>query len=169
VIAEDEPAFVIVHLTAGINPAAHPELSIRRILTEADLRTFGDVACRAYGSPPEYADMMMPSLGYATDPLMYWTIGECDGEPVTVSGYYRSGGTAVVSCMATLESHRGRGFGAAMADHILAHALEQGCTSASLRSGPLSIPLYERLGFKYVCQHRTYTEAKGESELPSDA
>ena len=158
VIAEDEPAFVMEQLTAGINPAARQELAIKPIRTEADMRTFAHVACAAFGSPIEFAEMMMPSLAFATDPQMCWAIGEYEGEAVTVSGYSRSGDTAVVSCVATLESHRGRGFGAAMTHHILAHAAEGGCTSASLRSGPKSIPLYERLGFKYVCQHRTYSE-----------
>lgn len=51
---------------------------------------------------------------------------------------------------------RGRGFGAVVIRAALTHAAANGCTSASLRSGPKSVPLYERLGFRYVCPHRTY-------------
>jgi hypothetical protein len=58
--------------------------------------------------------------------------------------------------VATLEPDRGRGNGAAVSRAALAEAASSGCTSAALRSGPLSRPLYERLGFCYVCNHRTY-------------
>ena len=98
----------------------------------------------------------MPSLAFALDPDMHWVIGEWAGEPVAAGGYYRSGRTAVVGGLATLEAHRGRGIGAAVTRALLADAAAKGCTSACLRSGPKSVPLYERLGFRYVCQHRTY-------------
>jgi GNAT superfamily N-acetyltransferase len=58
--------------------------------------------------------------------------------------------------VATLEPHRGRRYGEALSRVALAHAATRGCTTAALRSGPKSVPLYERLGFRYVCQHRTY-------------
>jgi hypothetical protein len=45
---------------------------------------------------------------------------------------------------------------AAVTRAVLADGAAKGCTNAALRSGPKSIPLYERLGFRYVCQHRTY-------------
>ena len=94
--------------------------------------------------------------GYLRDPDMWWVLGEWAGESVAAGGYFRVGAAAVVGGLATLESHRGRGIGAAVARACLAHAAAAGCTSAVLRSGPKSVPLYERLGFRYVCQHRTY-------------
>jgi ribosomal protein S18 acetylase RimI-like enzyme len=87
---------------------------------------------------------------------MWWVIGEVDGTAVATGGYYRVGSTAVVCCLATLEEYRGRGIGAGVMRATLDHARAGGCTVAVLRSGPKSVPLYERLGFQYVGQHRTY-------------
>jgi GNAT superfamily N-acetyltransferase len=155
-VAEDEPAFVMPEIGAGHGHPVPADLVVRPTLTEADWRTFQRVASAAFGSPPELADLFMPSLAFFRDPDMHWVVGEWEGEPVTVGGYHRSGRTAVVSGLGTLEPHRGRGIGAAVTRVLLADATAKGCTSACLRSGPKSVPLYERLGFRYVCQHRTY-------------
>lgn len=156
-IAEDEPAFVMPDISVGTDTSERPEpLVIRPLGTEADWKTFSTVTTAAFQAPPELAELIMPSLDFALDPDMGWFLGDWDGEPVAAGGYAKSGTTAVVCCVATLESHRGRGIGAAVVRHTLAAAAAKGCTSASLRSGPKSVPLYERLGFKYVCQHRTY-------------
>jgi GNAT superfamily N-acetyltransferase len=162
-VAEDEPAFVMPDISAGISASARgPEpLAIRTVRTEADRLTFQRVAAAAFGTTTEFAELIMPNLAFALDPDMHWAIGEWSGEPVAAGGYYRKGTTAVVCCLATLESHRGRGIGAAVTWAVLAHAAGRGCTSASLRSGPKSVPLYERLGFRYVCQHRTYAAPTG--------
>ena len=146
-IAEDEPAYVLSDLASGeFGP-------FRAFQTEDDRRTFLQVCCTAYGSPPEMAEMFMPSLAFALDPAMGWFVSP--GAEI-VGGYYRVGSAAVIGCLACLPEHRGRGFGARLVRHMLAHAAERGCTHAALRSGPLSVPLYERLGFRYACQHRTY-------------
>jgi GNAT superfamily N-acetyltransferase len=156
-VAEDEPAFVMDDISAGVNHAAGlPELHLRPARTEADRQTFQDVATAAFAAPPELGELIMPSAAFLTDPDMHWLIGEWAGEPVAVGGYARSGSTAVVCCVATLESHRGRGVGAAVVRAALADAAAKGCVHASLRSGPKSVPLYERLRFRYVCRHRTY-------------
>jgi len=153
-VAEDEPAFVMPEIVAG-SPAP-ADLVVRPVLTEADWRTFQRVAITAFGSPLELADLFMPSLAFFRDPDMHWVIGEWRGEPVAVGGYHRSGRTAVLSGLATLEAYRGQGIGAAVTRALLADAATKGCKSACLRSGPKSVPLYERLGFHFVCHHRTY-------------
>jgi GNAT superfamily N-acetyltransferase len=154
-VAENEPAFVMPEIVSE-SPSAPAAVAIRPILTEKDWRTFQQVTSAAFGSPPELADLFMPSLAYCRDPDMLWVVADWDGEPVAAGGYYRVGPTAVIGGLATLETHRGRGIGAAITRSLLADAAAKGCTSAALRSGPQSVPLYERLGFRYVCQHRTY-------------
>lgn len=161
-VAEDEPAFVLPDIAAGLSPAARPDgLVIRPVVTEADRQAFGRVCTAAFETPPELADLIMPSLAFALDPAMHWLLGEFDGEPVAAGGYHRVGGVAVIGGLATLGEHRGRGVGAAVTRHCLTHAAGRGCTAAALRSGPKSVPLYERLGFRYACQHRTYTAPTG--------
>ena len=131
------------------------------VWTEADAHSWTAVVGAAFQSPPEVADQMMPSLAFALDPNIALVIGSAGGVDVSAVGYSRSGPTAVLWGTATLEEYRGRGYGEAVSRAALAHAAERGCVHAALRSGPKSIPLYERLGFCYVCQHRTYAYPGG--------
>jgi GNAT superfamily N-acetyltransferase len=166
-IDEDEPAFVMPDITVAINPPARPDLAVRRVLTAADEDCYMNLVGAAFGAPPELTAQMTPAIPYLGDPDIALFVGTCDGTDVAGTGYSRSGATAVVWGVATLEAYRGRGFGAALIGAALTHAAARGCTSASLRSGPKSVPLYERVGFKYVCRHRTYA-APADATGPTD-
>jgi GNAT superfamily N-acetyltransferase len=162
-VAEDEPAFVVSSLPSpleGEGPEVRGrtanDLVIRPVTTESERLTFQRIATTAFETTAEFAELIMPNVGFVTDPAMYWVIGESAGEPVSVGGFYVTGPTAVVCCLATLPDHRGKGYGATLTRHLFAEAVARGCRHAALRSGPKSVPLYERLGFRYVCQHRTY-------------
>jgi ribosomal protein S18 acetylase RimI-like enzyme len=162
-VAEDEPAFVLPALPSplggeglGVRDGPTAGLVIRRILSEPDRRGFQRIAMTAFGTTAEFAELIMPNLGFVTDPAMYWVIGEAAGEPAAVGGFYVTGPTAVICCLATLPEYRGKGYGAALTRRLFVEAAARGCRHAALRSGPKSVPLYERLGFRYVCQHRTY-------------
>ena len=154
-VDEDEPAYVLDELRA-ISATAPPELAIRVEATQAHADAYHAVTSAAFNAPPELGDALKPSPGYAVDPNIALFIGSVGGKDVTAAGYSRSGDAAVLWGVATLESHCGRGYGAAVSRAALAHAASRGCTTGALRSGPKSRPLYERLGFRYVCQHRTY-------------
>lgn len=154
VVAEDEPAYVMPDIKAGRDEQG--ELVIRPVATEADRLAFERVTGAAFEAPPDFAEQFAPSREYYSDPGIGLFVGSVNGEDVTTSMYYIVGSTAGMTGIATLHAHRGKGYGAAMTRHALAAAAALGCPNAALRSGPKSIPLYERLGFQYVCQHRTY-------------
>ncbi len=154
-VAEDEPAYVL-HDLAAIRVRAGSELAVRVVQAQADADAWIAVTMAAFQAPPEMAAMMLPSLAYALDPDIALFVGSAGGVDVTAAGYSRSDTTAVLWGVATLEEYRGRGYGDAVSRAALAHAAGRGCTTVALRSGPKSVPVYERLGFRYVCQHRTY-------------
>ena len=154
-VAEDEPAFVLPDL-ATVAPRSGTELVVRVAETQADADAYKAVTGAAFEAPPEMADLMLPSLAFALDPDIKLFVGSVGGIDVSAAGYSRSGNTAVLWGVATLEAYRGRGHGDAVSREALRHAAARGCTNAALRSGPKSIPVYERIGFRYVCQHRTY-------------
>ncbi len=158
-IAEDEPAFVLESWTP-IAPSVEG-LTIRKAETEADRDAYHAITMKAFGAPPEMAELFVPSLSFVQDPEIAMFIGTVEGEDVAAVGYNIAGPTSVVWGTATLEPHRRKGYGTALIQQALNDAMQTGCATASLRSGPLSIPLYERLGFRYVCQHRTYAKAPG--------
>src|SRR5262249_62382048 len=163
---EDKPAHVMPDTgrAGGVTPLLSdeetggppPPLAIRLARTPADETAFHRVTHDAFQPPPELADSMLPSSLYLPDPEIGLLVGAVDGKDVTVAGFSISGPTAVVWGVATLEAFRGQGYGATVTRAALAEAAARGCRSAALRSGPKSRPLYERLGFQYVCNHRTY-------------
>jgi len=161
-IAEDEPAFVVEPIEPSETVSSPPDLAIRVVRTQTDADSYCAITGEAFQAPPEMAEKMLPSLDFVLDPDIAIFVGAVAGTDVTAVGYSRSGSTAVLWGTATLEARRGRGYGASVTRAALAHAASHGCTSAALRSGRLSIPLYERIGFRYVCQHRTYAFPGGE-------
>jgi GNAT superfamily N-acetyltransferase len=153
-VDEDEPAFVLEDLRSAAPVGS--DLEVRFANTAAGSDAYHRVTSAAFNAPPELADVLAPGPGFAVDPDIALFIGVVDGQDVTAAGYSRTGNTAVLWGIATLETQRGRGYGSAVSRAALAHAASQGCTNAALRSGPKSIPVYERLGFRFVCRHRTY-------------
>ncbi len=153
-VAEDEPAYVLREIDA--RAGGGPELVVRHARTERDATAYRTITAAAFQAPPEMAELMVPSLEFALDPDIALFVGSVDGVDVTAAGYSRNGTTAVLWGVATLEEYRGQRYGEAVSRAALAHAATRGCTNATLRSGPKSIPVYERIGFRYVCQHRTY-------------
>ena len=133
-VAEDEPAFVLDDPAACIVRDI-PGLAIRA----GDVAAYHRVTGEAFQAPPELADLLTPAPGFASDPDIAVLTGSVDGIDVTAAGYSRSGDTAVLWGVATLEAQRGRGYGSAVSRAAIAHAAERGCTTAALRSGPKSI------------------------------
>jgi predicted GNAT family acetyltransferase len=152
-IFEDEPAFVRPSLDDLTMPG-HP-LNIRQVKTLDDFNVSCDLVSSIFQSPRQLMEDLFP-VSQLSHPDIVSFLGLLGSRPVSSVTFLKTGSVAHVAGTATLESERGKGFGAALVLHALKHAREMGCTSAALRSGPLSIPLYKRLGFQYVCQHRTY-------------
>jgi GNAT superfamily N-acetyltransferase len=153
-VFEDEPALVL----PNIPPAAPlpPGFQVRRVVDEAGRRDFLAVCAEAFGTPAEMMEQLGPSLACMTAPDIASFVGFCDDQAVATVAVHRSGLTAIVSGVATLPSHRRRGFGTAITAVGLQSGAALGCTNAALRSGPMSLALYQRMGFLRVCQHRTY-------------
>ena len=144
---------------------AHDALTLEQWDTEPDViaaTTDDDVVDRAFGGLDWREEILQ-----STDDS-YYLLAELDGRPIgamqiidphTESTHYWGDiepNLRAVDIWIGAPDDRGKGYGAAVVQAALEHAARNGCTSASLRSGPKSVPLYERLGFQYVCQHRTY-------------
>jgi GNAT superfamily N-acetyltransferase len=154
-IAEDEPAFVMPAMPVPENPPA--DLMVRRVKNVAGLRAFTETAGAAFGTPADLLEMMMPPEASAVDPDLAYFIGYCSDRPVATAMMYRVGPTACIAGVAVLPDHRRRGFGTAITSAAIAAGTAVGCTSAALRSGPMSMGLYQRMGFLPACVHRTYS------------
>ena len=126
-IDEDEPAFVMPDVAAALSaipPAAG--LTFRPAATQADCDAYVAITMAAFRAPPEFAALMVPSLAFALDPDQALFVGSVGGTDVSASGYSRRGANAVVWGVATLDEHRGKGYGAAAVRVALEHALARG-------------------------------------------
>ncbi len=83
-------------------------------------------------------------------------VGYADGAPVATSALYVSNRVAGVYNVATLDTHRGRGFGEAMTCHAVREGVARGAVMAALQASEMGKPIYERIGFRTVSPYRTF-------------
>lgn len=85
-------------------------------------------------------------------------VGYTDGEPVTTGLGVRTDRTIGVYNIATIESARRQGLGAAMTVRVAADGAAEGCDVAILQASPMGLPIYERLGYRTVVEYDGYVE-----------
>jgi GNAT superfamily N-acetyltransferase len=83
-------------------------------------------------------------------------VGYTDGKPVTTGFGVRTGRTIGVYNIATIESARRRGYGAAMTERVVADGAAAGCDVGILQASEMGQPIYERLGFRTVIGRDVY-------------
>jgi GNAT superfamily N-acetyltransferase len=156
-VAEDEPALVMAPIP--VPPPLPPGLAVRPVLDEAALPVFREVAAAGFEAPADVAQTMAPSEAFARDPEIALLAGSLDGQALGTSACFCLNGVAWIAGVCTLPAYRRRGFGTALTWAALAEGARRGCTAAALNSGPMSLGLYQRMGFVHVCNHRTYAPA----------
>jgi hypothetical protein len=146
-------AFPIDH--DAIAEHASLELEIRRVTDAAGIDAHRQVVTLGFGSDPAVA------LGTACRELLDWPecvvyVGYVDGDPVVSGLGWRTGRTVGVYSIATIESARRRGYGAAMTARAVADGVVAGCDVAALQASEMGRPIYERLGFRTVVRYAAY-------------
>jgi GNAT superfamily N-acetyltransferase len=130
---------------------------IRRIVDAAGIEDHVIAAADGFGMPREWLrGIMSHDLLEAPDFTGY--VGYTDGRPVTAGLGVRTGRTIGVYNIATIESARRRGHGAAMTMRIVDDGAAAGCDVAVLQASSMGQPIYERLGFRTVVQHMGYVD-----------
>ncbi|HEY8869615.1 MAG TPA: GNAT family N-acetyltransferase [Candidatus Limnocylindrales bacterium] len=86
-------------------------------------------------------------------------MGFADGEPVVSGMGWRTGRTVGVYSIATINSARRRGYGAAMTARVVADGVVAGCTVAARQASEMGRPIYKRLGFRTVVRYAAYIDS----------
>ena len=154
-VAEDEPALVLPAIPEI--PPLPPGLSIRAALDEPALQDWARIKTVAFGHLEQSASANVPSVAYARDPDLGLLLGYEGGRAVAAARCFQVADLAGIGGVAVVPECRGRGLGTAITWAVVHEGARRGCRAAALRSGPLSFPLYRRMGFVHVCNHRTYT------------
>jgi GNAT superfamily N-acetyltransferase len=133
----------------GPIPPAPRGLAIERV----DGRRWGafrEVVAESFGIPPAGAEALYRP-GLLDDDRLRAFVGTVDGREVTAAASVRTGSTIGIYSVATIPDARGRGFGTAITWHLLADA-DPGWDVAVLQASEMGRPVYERMGFKLVCE-----------------
>lgn len=135
-----------------------PGLDIRRVTDAAGIHVHRDVSTAGFGSDPAVArGTACPALLDRPECALY--LGYQGDAPVVSGLGWRTGRTIGVFSIATIESARRRGYGAAMTAHVIADGVAAGCDVAALQASEMGRPIYERLGFRIVVRYTAYTDA----------
>lgn len=154
VLDELEPGMVLAEIPAQLPPP--PEgLEIRRASFEEGYDDFVVTMCAATKMPVESGyDFISPELFDALWVELY--TGYVDGDPVATSNLVVSHRVAGVYNVTTLEAHRRKGYAVAMTWHAVARGVELRADMSSLQATPMSVPLYEHMGYQKVCVYKDY-------------
>jgi ribosomal protein S18 acetylase RimI-like enzyme len=139
------------HLNESAPPV--PGLEIRHVNNAEMLQTWAEVFARGYGLPEDWATTIFALwLKFGLEFPMRNYLGYWQGEPVSTSTIFYGGGAAGIYDVATLPAARGQGIGAALTLQPLLEARARGYHIGTLQSSQMGFKIYQKLGFKHVCQ-----------------
>jgi GNAT superfamily N-acetyltransferase len=139
-------------------PAPDPTgVLIRRVHDAAGMADHIRAAAAGFEMPDELLRDIV-SADLLAQPAAALYVGYVDGEPAVSGLGIRTERTIGVYNIATVQSARRRGFGAAMTARIVADGAAAGCDVAILQASEMGRPIYERMGFRTVVEYLGYVE-----------
>ena len=146
-----------LHPLPSASPVVVAGHDIRRVEDAAGMEDHIVTAAAGFGMPEDMIRAFVAAdLWQQPGRAVY--VGYTDGEPVTTGLGVRTGRTIGVYNIATVESARKRGYGAAMTERIAADGAAAGCDVAILQASPMGLPISERLGYRTVVEYDGYVE-----------
>ena len=132
--------------------AVKPELApwpsdLGKVVGLDALDAHADILMAAFGLPEE-AVSTLTTPGLIKDDRVDVVVGRDNDTPVATALSITIGGVCGVFNVGTLESHRGRGYGAAVTSEVIRLGSERGADISVLQSSQIGFPVYEHLGFE---------------------
>jgi GNAT superfamily N-acetyltransferase len=140
---------------SSVPDAASPDgFVVERVRDASDLARYEAVLASGFGEgPPEarWTCEMYARIGLGDNVPWRHFVGALGGISVACGSLFFTGDAAGLYFMCTSPDHRGRGLGTAMTRAVMVAAREEGFSTAVLGSSPMGQRIYERLGFREVC------------------
>jgi GNAT superfamily N-acetyltransferase len=143
---------------ADLGNLAEPErpsrAEIRRVEDPETLRTWVRTFAAGFDVSAEWANGMFAvyrDLLRAEAPVRYY-LAHLDGESVATSTMFLASGVAGIYDVTTIPSARRRGIGFEVTRVPLIEARDMGYRAGTLQASSMGRPVYERMGFRAVCQ-----------------
>jgi hypothetical protein len=151
------PGMALHPLPSPGTAAPPPGHEIRRVADRSGVTDHLRAAAAGFGMPVEWLEpVITESLLARSAVAMY--VGYSDGLAVTTGMGIRTGRTIGVYNIATVETARRRGLGAAMTMRVVDDGAAAGCDVAILQASDMGYPIYERLGFRTVVEYFGYVD-----------
>lgn len=131
---------------------ASPGLEIQPVRTREQVLAFRQAAFRGFGYPVAAAHLFLSERVLELRQVRLFS-GLVNGAVVATSMLIATGNVAGIYWVATLEEHRGLGFGEALTWAAVRGSGEFGCEIASLQASKLGRPVYARMGFAHRYDH----------------
>jgi ribosomal protein S18 acetylase RimI-like enzyme len=130
---------------------------IQQVTDKGSLRTCGDTLAEGFGLRDEIGKGVSDAVvSYGMSPTRRWFLGLLNGKAVTVSLLVLHEEFAGIYCVATVPEARGKGLGSAITREPLMAAKTEGYNVAVLEASGMGFPVYKKIGFKQLCEFRTY-------------
>lgn len=141
-------------LEAVTRPA--PELEYRPARDAETRRAMVEINWQAYGMPAGGGTMDLDTEAIWAKPS-YGVVGYAGGKPVTCSATFLVDGCLYVGWVATLPEHQRKGYGDAVMRRSLDEAAnDHGPRRSVLHATPAGFPVYEKMGYRTVCDYTLY-------------
>ena len=143
-----------------------PAIEFRPVDGADGLSDFAAINNGAYGYDPSSSTALYEH--YLRAPGSRPIVGWVDGEPVTSAAAFPTQYGTYLGGVATVEKHRGNGYGEAASRHAIEVAMTDGSPSpAILFASPKRAPFYEPLGFVAAATLRVYRRGILENRIRS--
>ena len=158
-MARDNTPGMHTPLGAPVTPALPDGVELVEVVTSRQPHPFIDTMLEGFGMPRDLIAEFTTVLGSFDDRDLINVLATLDGRPVATGAAWVTGSTVGLYNITTLPEVRGRGLGYAVTARLMDLGRDRGCTEAVLHASEQGRPVYERLGFGYVCDVPQYVWA----------
>jgi ribosomal protein S18 acetylase RimI-like enzyme len=159
----DSPWPGMIVRTDRVTASPVRDFEIRRVVDEEDFRRYLDIFGPILAPSEAFRAVFEAGargIGFEADASEVHFLGLLHGEPVGTASLMTAGGAAGIYNVTTIERARGRGIGAALTAAAVHAGRERGLEFATLQASTMGRPVYERLGFEFVCDFLPYRDQR---------